>query len=138
MEQYENKIQHYEQLYQQELTAFKSQLVQTSSSEQKDHIDMIMILLNKYLNHHTKRWIHQIRFKESCLHTKLVRHYRRHVSQSTNKIIDVYPQIIVDVPKVSLNPIQLDYLSRNGSISKNFPLLDLKLFINYKLFIFCF
>jgi len=37
MEQYENKIQ-------------------------KDDIDMLMMLLNKYLNHHRKRWMRQIRF----------------------------------------------------------------------------
>jgi hypothetical protein len=30
--------------------------------------------------------------------------------------LNVYPQIIVDVPKVSLNQSELDYLSRTGQL----------------------
>ena len=62
-----------------------------------------------------KSSIRQIRYKESCLHVKLIRHHRRRrQSLATNRIIDVYPQIIVDVPKISLNRIQLEYLSHTG------------------------
>ncbi|CAF5184550.1 unnamed protein product, partial [Rotaria magnacalcarata] len=41
------------------------------------------------------------------------RQHRRHLL-SKQQIVDVYPQIIVDVPKISLNRIQLDYLSKSG------------------------
>ncbi len=58
--------------------------------------------------------LHQIRYNESCFHVNLLRHHQRHQSQSARKTIDVYPQIIVAVPKVKLNQIQLDYLSRTG------------------------
>ena len=130
LEKYENKIQDYEQLYQKELATFEVQLLQTNSSDQKDRLEMLMILLKKYLNHHTKRWMHQIRYEESCLHVKFMRHYRRHIS-SRNKTIDVYPQIIVDVPRLPLNRIQLDYLSHNGML-KSFPSFKWKLFSNCK------
>ncbi|CAF1462144.1 unnamed protein product [Didymodactylos carnosus] len=42
-----------------------------------------------------------------------VYHYH---SLSKKKIIDVYPQIIVDVPKISLNRILLDYRSLNDKL----------------------
>ncbi len=64
--------------------------------------------------HHTKLLLRQIRYKESCFRIKLLRHPRRHQSRSPSKTIHVYPQIIVDVPKVKLNQSQLDYLSRTG------------------------
>jgi hypothetical protein len=64
--------------------------------------------------HYTKLFLCQIRYKESCFHVKLLRHHRRHQSRSASKTIDVYPQIIVDVPKVKVNQNQLDYLSRTG------------------------
>ncbi|CAF5083083.1 unnamed protein product, partial [Rotaria magnacalcarata] len=58
-----------------------------------------MILLKCYLNHYTNRLI--------------VRQHRRHLL-SKQQTVNVYPQIIVDVPKISLNRIQLDYLSKSG------------------------
>jgi len=76
---------------------------------------MLMTLLKAYLNHYKNKWIDKLRYKESRFHVKLTRQHRRH-SLSTKKIIDVYPQIIVGVPKVSLNRIQLDYLSGNGKL----------------------
>ena len=69
-----------------------------------------------YVYHHTQLLLRQIRYKESRFHFKLLRHHRRHQSRSASKAIDVYPQIIVDVPKVSLNQNQLDYLSRTGKL----------------------
>ncbi|CAF1527937.1 unnamed protein product, partial [Didymodactylos carnosus] len=56
--------------------------------------------------------MHKIRYKESYLHTKLMRQHRRDVL-SKKKTINIYPQIIAHVSKVSLNRIQLDSLSRN-------------------------
>ena len=48
----------------------------------------------------------QIRYKEACFHAKLLRHHRRYRSLSTSNMVDVYSQIIVDVPKVKLNQNQ--------------------------------
>ncbi|CAM4975613.1 unnamed protein product [Rotaria socialis] len=80
-----------------------------------------MTLLKCYLSHYTNRLIRQISYKEACVHVKLVCQHRRHllskqqiVDVNPQIIVDVYPQIIVDVPKISLNRIQLDYLSKSG------------------------
>jgi hypothetical protein len=69
-----------------------------------------------YVYHHTKLLLRQIRYKESCFRVRLLRYHRRRRSLAPSKTIDVYPQIIVDVPKVSLNSNQLDYLSRTGQL----------------------
>ncbi len=115
LEQYENKIQYYEHLYQQDLATLELQISNPTSSDQKCQVQILMYFVKQYFNHHTDRFLRQIRYRESCLHAKLLRHYRRQSSSSsTKKTIDVYPQIIIDVPKVSLNHIQLDYLSHNG------------------------
>jgi hypothetical protein len=113
LEKYENKIEHYEHLYQQDLSALESQISNPTSSDQKCQTDILMHFVKLYFNHHTNRLISQIRFKESRLHVKLTRH-RCDRASSKKKVTDVYPQTIVDVPKVSLNRSQLDYLSRNG------------------------
>ena len=113
LEEYEIKIQNYEYQYEEELTAFKSEISRKNSSYQMYELNVLMHLVNTYVYHHTKILMRRIRYKESCLHVKLVRHYRRQ-SSPTKKIIDVYPQIIVDIDKVSLNQIQLDYLSHTG------------------------
>jgi len=63
-----------------------------------------------YLYHHTKIFMRHIRHQESRLHFKL----RRRQQLPTKEIVSVYPQIIVDVPKVALNGLQFDYLSRTG------------------------
>ncbi len=75
-----------------------------------------MYFVKIYVYHHTKLLLRQIRYKESCFHAKLLRQHRRHKSRSASKTIDVYPQIIVDVPKVLLNQSQLDYLSHTGQL----------------------
>ncbi len=79
-------------------------------------LNMLTHLVKNYVYHHTKILMRKIRYKEYCLHVKLV--HRRppppHQSSPTKRIIDVYPQIIVDVAKVSLNQIQLNYLSHTG------------------------
>ncbi|CAM4916389.1 unnamed protein product [Rotaria socialis] len=76
-----------------------------------------MTLLKCYLSHFANRLIRQIRYNEACVHVKLVRQHRRHLL-SKQQIVDVYPQIIVDVPKISLNRIQLDYLSKSVDYEK--------------------
>lgn len=78
---------------------------------------MLLHFVESYVYHHTNLLIHQIPHKEACLHVQLTHHQRRCQLVKTNKIIDVYPQIIIDIPKVSLNPIQLEYLSRTGKFA---------------------
>ncbi|CAF4670808.1 unnamed protein product, partial [Rotaria socialis] len=112
LKKYELKLQHYENLYQTEINIFESKLIQISLNHQDTQTDMLMILLKCYLSHYTNRLIRQIRYKEACVHVKLVRKHHRHLL-SKQQIVDVYPQIIVDVPKISLNRIQLDYLSKS-------------------------
>ncbi|CAF5171748.1 unnamed protein product, partial [Rotaria magnacalcarata] len=113
LKNYELKLQHYEDLYQTEINIFESKLIQTSLNHQHIQADIFMTLLKCYLSHYTNRLIRQIRYKEACVHVKLLRQHRRHFL-SKQQIVDVYPQIIVDVPKISLNRIQLDYLSKSG------------------------
>jgi hypothetical protein len=123
LEKYEIQIQNYETQYEEELIALKSKTFDTNSSYQMCHFNELIHLIQTYVYHYTNILIRQTRYKESCLHVKLIRHHRRfcrrrHQSSTTaaaaTKMIDVYPQTIVDVPKVSLNPIQLEYLSRTG------------------------
>lgn len=119
---YEIKIQQFEQTYQQKLKAFESDISKTHNSYQQDQTDAIMNFVKTYLDHQTKTILHNIRYKESCRRAKLLRHRHSNIT-STKKIIDVYPQIIVDVPKVSLNSAQLNYLSRNGKYNHSLTTL---------------
>ncbi len=115
--QYEIEIQQYEYLYEQELTAFESETYKINSPYQMCRFNMFMYFVKTFLYHYTNRSIRQIRYKESCLHFKLLRHqHRRRQPLTTSRVVDVYPQIIVDVPKVSLNRIQLEYLSHTGKL----------------------
>jgi hypothetical protein len=116
LEPHEFKIQHYEHMYEQKLAKFQSEIYRTEYSYQISHLNELMHVVKIYVYHHTKLLLRQIRYKESCFHVKLLRHHRRHKSRSTSKTIDVYPQIIIDVPKVTLNQSQLDYLSRTGQL----------------------
>ncbi|CAF4175015.1 unnamed protein product [Rotaria magnacalcarata] len=113
LKNYELEFQHYEDLYKTEINIFESKLIYISLNHQHIQADILMTLLKCYLSYYTNRLIRQIRYKEACVHVKLVRQYCRHLL-SKQQIVDVYPQIIVDVPKVSLNQIQLDYLSKSG------------------------
>jgi hypothetical protein len=115
LEQYELRIQNYEDLYEQKIATFQSEIYRTESSYQIEHRDEIMYFVKIYVHHNTKMLLRQIRYNESCFHVKLQRHHRRYKSSRSKTItMDVYPQIIVDVPKVQLNQSQLDYLSHTG------------------------
>ncbi|CAM2705852.1 unnamed protein product [Rotaria socialis] len=120
LKNYELKLQHYEDLYQTEINIFEYKLIETSLNHQHIQADIFMTLLKCYLSHYTNRLIRQIRYKEACVHVKLVRQHRRRHLLSKQQIVDVYPQIIVDVPKISLNRIQLDYLSKSATIIRKF------------------
>jgi hypothetical protein len=115
LEHYELRIQNYEDLYEQKLATFQSEIYRTESSYQIERRDEIMYFVKIYVHHNTQMLLRQIRYNESCFHVKLQRHHRRYKSsRSKTKTMDVYPQIIVDVPKVQLNQSQLDYLSHTG------------------------
>ena len=79
------KIQHYEHLYQQEFNTLQSQLLNPTSSDQKCQVDIVMYFLKSYFDHHTKRLIRQIRYRESCLHVKLIRQHRHRSLSQKNK-----------------------------------------------------
>lgn len=116
LELYELKIQHYDHLYEQTLAVFQAEINKTKSFYQMSESNMLMHFIKIYVYHHTKLMLRRIRYKESRLHVKLLRHQHRRQSLPANKTIDVYPRIIVDVPNVSLNHHQLDYLSRTGQL----------------------
>ncbi|CAM4979532.1 unnamed protein product [Rotaria socialis] len=112
LKKYELKLKHYEDLYQNEINMFESKLIQTSLNHQHTQVGISMTLLKYYLSHHTNQLIRQIRYREACVHVKLVRQHHRHLL-SKQQIVDVYPHIIADVPTIALNRLQLDYLSKS-------------------------
>jgi hypothetical protein len=114
--QYEAEIQHYESLYEKELTIFETEIHKNNSFYQISHVNELMHYLKTYLYYHTKLLLSHIRYKESRFHVKFLRKQRRHRYLISTKAIGVYPQIIVDVPNVSLNSNQLDFLSRTGQL----------------------
>jgi len=112
LERYQTEIQHYDHLYEQELNTFKIETDKLNLFIQMTSRSIMIHFVEMYVYHHTKILMREIRYKESRLHFKL----RRHHQLLTKKIISVYPQIIVDLPKVTLNRVQLDYLSRTGKL----------------------
>lgn len=113
LQYYETAIQNYEGLYQQEITMLKSQIQSTNWTLKNDFFDNLISSLKSYFDYHTNSLMRTIRYREACLHRKLLRRCYR-FSYARNNIINVYPQIIVDAPKISLSHSQLDYLSRTG------------------------
>jgi hypothetical protein len=79
-------------------------------------LGMLMRFVRTYLYHHTNTLIRQIRYKEYRVHIKLLRHHPCRQSLARRKIVDVYSQIIVDVPKFSLDLIQFNHRSRTGKL----------------------
>ena len=122
LEQFEIKIQQYEDLYRERLKAFQSEMVDNTDSHQLCQLEMLKHLVQTYLYYHTSKFLRHIRWNESNYHVKLVQRYYRQLSSTrkTNNITDVYPQVIVDVEKISLNRMQLDYLSHNGKLKTLF------------------
>ncbi|CAF3488344.1 unnamed protein product [Rotaria socialis] len=117
LKKYELKLKHYEDLYQNEINMFESKLIQTSLNHQHTQVGISMTLLKYYLSHHTNQLIRQIRYREACVHVKLLRQHHRHLL-SKQQIVDVYPHIIADVPTIALNRLQLDYLSKSTDYEK--------------------
>ena len=115
LEQYERKLQDYEHLYQRELAAFERHLFETNSGRPIHDINEMISYIKTYLHHQTNKWMRHIRYSESCLRIKLLRHSR---ARSKQDDVHVYPQIIIDTAsKVPLNQNQLNYLSYNGKLN---------------------
>ncbi|CAF1535325.1 unnamed protein product [Adineta ricciae] len=114
LQRYEEDIHRYEQLYQEEFNKLQEQIQNPTSSDYKHQIDILMYSVESYLNNYKHRLLRQIRHREACFHTNLIRQRRRRQSFMRENNIQVHPQIIVDVPKVALNDGQLQFLSQNG------------------------
>ncbi|CAF1679194.1 unnamed protein product, partial [Adineta ricciae] len=113
LQRYEEDIHRYEQLYQEEFNKLRQQILNPTSSDYKHQIDILMYSVESYLNNYKHRLLRQIRHREACFHTNLIRQRRRRQSLMTENNIQVHPQIIVDVQKVALNDAQLQFLSQN-------------------------
>lgn len=118
LEQYETNLLENENQYQNELCNFERQLWRSHYSENKAHCDRMVQNVQDYLNRRQNRMMRTIRHGEACVRTALRKLQRNQISRknkSKNKrIVDVYPQVILDVSKTSLNQCQLDYLSQRG------------------------
>ncbi|CAF1530419.1 unnamed protein product, partial [Adineta ricciae] len=111
LQRYEEDIHRYEQLYQEEFNKLQQQTHNPTSTDYKHQIDILVYSVGSYLNNYKHRLLRQIRHREACFHTNLIRQRRRRQSLMTDNNIQVHPQIIVDAPKVALNDAQLQFPS---------------------------
>ncbi|CAF1449633.1 unnamed protein product [Adineta ricciae] len=107
LQRFEEDIHRYEQLYQEEFNKFQQQILNPTSSDYKHQIDILMYSVESYLNNYKGRLLRQIRHREACFHTNLIRQRRRRQSLMTDNNIQVHPQITVDVPKFIVGPVFL-------------------------------
>ena len=118
LEQYEANLLENENQYQNDLSNFERQLWRYHYSENKAHCDRMVQSVQDYLNRRQHRMMRTIRYGEACVRTALRKLQRNQTSRKNNsknkRIVDVYPQVILDVSKTSLNQRQLDYLSHRG------------------------
>ncbi len=64
LEQYELRIQNYEDLYEQKLATFQSEIYRTESSYQIKRRNEIMYFVKIYVHHNTQMLLRQIRYNE--------------------------------------------------------------------------
>jgi hypothetical protein len=64
-----NKIQYYEHLYQQYLAALQIKISNPTSSDHKRQLTILKHFVQQYFSHYTDRFLRQIRYQESLLHT---------------------------------------------------------------------
>ena len=117
LQDYETKLLDCEHRYQDEFSKLEMQLWKQHYSETRDHYDRMMQSLQDYFDQHKHRTMRTIRYREACVRTALQKLQRRQMSRKSKKKakkVDVYPQVIVDTKKLSLNQRQLDYLSQRG------------------------
>lgn len=112
LEQYEQQLLEHEHRYQKELSDLETHLWKQHYSDARNHYDRMMQCLQGYLTHHKNRTLRTIRYHESYVRAAL-----RKLARQSKPMIDVYPQVMVDVRKVCLNRHQLDYLSHHGKWS---------------------
>jgi hypothetical protein len=104
---YEMKIQEYEQQYRRELSAFTEYVTNDTLPIGTCSQDTITV----YINHRRNRIKQEVYHKISSLRKQL-RRRRQRSSASTKNIVDVCPQVILDVDHVPLNAAELKYLSK--------------------------
>ena len=120
LEQYELQLLDYEQHFHREFSDLEMNLSKEHSSDTKGEFDRIMQCLQALFDHQKNRTVRTIRYRESYLRAALKKLQRRQASRNRKKknvmmMVDVYPQVIVDVKKLCLNRNQLDYLSHHGA-----------------------
>jgi len=104
---YEIQNQQCENLYQQEFNKLKQNILTDMNGNQTCLLDSIII----YMNHRRNRIKKEICYKLSLFRRNLLRR-RHHSLSSTNKIVSVRPQVILDINHSPMNVDQLEYLSR--------------------------
>jgi hypothetical protein len=122
LQQYEMDIQKHDKMFERELITFEFQQSKTASSSiiNTPIQDTSINVLKKYLTQQTNSLIRKIRYKERCFYTKLLRHHHSysHSSLLSKETVDVYPQVIVDIPKIYLSPQELDYFQNLYGITR--------------------
>jgi hypothetical protein len=96
LETYELNIEENEYLYQEELLRlfeYDDELFE----QQSDQIENFMNCLNNYLKHRTDKGIREIRYKETIFRRKLNHPRHRYSSSVTNRSVNVYPEVIIEV-----------------------------------------
>jgi hypothetical protein len=127
LKHYETQLLDYDHLYEQEWYNLEIELLKQYYPANKLNYDQIIECLQNFLNHRQYRTIRTIRYREACMGVALRKIQRRHMSKKTkntnknkkkkkNRMIEVYPQVIVDTSKLCLNQRQLDYLSHRGNL----------------------
>ncbi|CAF1449613.1 unnamed protein product [Adineta ricciae] len=91
LQRYEEDIHRYEQLYQEEFNKLQEQIQNPTSSDYKHQIDILMYSVESYLNNYKHRLLRQIRHREACFHTNLIRQRRRLQSLMRENNIQAHP-----------------------------------------------
>ena len=104
---YEAKIQQYERRYQQALNDFRVTIATSLNVHECDGLESMVA----YMNHRTHRMKNEIYGKVNRCRRNLTRS-RRRASSSRMNVVDVCPEVMVDVNHVPLSAGELTYLSR--------------------------
>ena len=96
---YENTIEEDEHLYQKELYRFEFEL-----SGHAQDLQSLMTCLNEYLNHYRNKMLRRILYQETIFRMKLSHrhHHRKSTSASSKSRMNVFPEIILEIPEDNL------------------------------------
>ncbi|CAF1525617.1 unnamed protein product [Adineta ricciae] len=83
LQRYEEDIHRYEQLYQEEFNKLQQQIHNPTPSDYKHQIDILVYSVESYLDNYKYILLRQIRHREACFHTNLIRKRRRRQSLMT-------------------------------------------------------